>query len=269
MFKNIGIMQGRLVPSEKKNRLQYFPIKNWKKEMKLMNKNNIKILEWTINIEKINQNPLLDINKIDEILKVANFNKIKIPSVTCDFFMEKPFFKNPKNKIALKILRKIIENGKKIGIKYFILPLVDNSSIKNINEEKYFLKEIKKFDKFLNNDQMILFEIDFKPKKVKKFISKFNKKFGINYDSGNSASQGYDFNDEKKYFNKVYNIHLKDRLYKGQSVPLGEGDCKFKNLFQFLKKIKYKNNLILQTARSKYMHVNEIKKNKMYIDKYL
>ena len=31
MLNNIGIMQGRMVPSEKKSRIQYFPIKNWSK----------------------------------------------------------------------------------------------------------------------------------------------------------------------------------------------------------------------------------------------
>ena len=32
-YSNIGVTRGRLVPSEKKNRIQYFPIKNWKKEI--------------------------------------------------------------------------------------------------------------------------------------------------------------------------------------------------------------------------------------------
>ena len=32
---NLGFMQGRLVDSEKKGRIQYFPEKNWKKEIKI------------------------------------------------------------------------------------------------------------------------------------------------------------------------------------------------------------------------------------------
>jgi len=108
IFDNIGITQGRMVPSEKKNRIQYFPIKNWKKEMRLMKKNKIQILEWTINFEKINQNPLLDKNKLEEIITLKEKLKIKIPSVTCDFFMEQPFFKK-KNTLTLKYLKKIIK----------------------------------------------------------------------------------------------------------------------------------------------------------------
>ena len=113
MFNNIGVMQGRMVPSEKKNRIQYFPIKNWKKEMSLMAKNKIHKLEWTINYEKIKFNPLFDQNRLNEIIYLKKKLDIEIPSVTCDFFMEKPFFKK-NNEFTLSILKKIIHNGKKL-----------------------------------------------------------------------------------------------------------------------------------------------------------
>ena len=60
------------------------------------------------------------------------------------------------------------------------------------------------FRKNLDYDQKILFEIDYEPKKLKKFISKFNDSFGINYDSGNSASKGYIIDDEK--INLIFEI---------------------------------------------------------------
>ena len=267
MFNNIGVMQGRMVPSEKKNRIQYFPIKNWKKEMSLMAKNKIHKLEWTINYEKIKFNPLFDQNRLNEIIYLKKKLDIEIPSVTCDFFMEKPFFKK-NNEFTLSILKKIIHNGKKIGIKYFVLPLVDNSSIKNEKSEKLIINKLNKFKKYLNNDQKILFEIDYSPRKLKRFMSNFNSKFGISYDSGNSASKGYSINDEKIYFNKVYNIHIKDRYLNGKTVPLGKGNCDFKSLFFLLKSIKYKRNIILQTARSKNNHVKEIIKNIKFIKKF-
>lgn len=268
LLNNIGITQGRLVPSEKQNRIQYFPIKNWKKEMGLMSKNKIRKLEWTINFEKIKQNALFNKNQLDEIINIKNKFDIEIPSVTCDFFMEKPIFKNS-NEITLDILKKIIDNGKKIGIKYFILPLVDNSSIKNKKQEKIIIYKLNKFRNYLNYNQKILFEIDYEPKKIKKFISNFGNKFGINYDSGNSASKGFLINDEKIYFDRVYNIHIKDRLYNGKTISLGQGNCDFKSLFLILKNIKYKRNLILQTARSKNNHVKEIIKNIKFIKSFL
>ena len=53
-------MQGRLVNSENKNTIQYFPRKNWPKELKMAKKINFKMMEWTINIENINKNPLFN-----------------------------------------------------------------------------------------------------------------------------------------------------------------------------------------------------------------
>ena len=70
MINKIGFMQGRLVPSEKKNRIQYFPEKNWKKEILLAKKNNYKIMEWTVNIENINKNPIFQPSKIDNLKNI-------------------------------------------------------------------------------------------------------------------------------------------------------------------------------------------------------
>ena len=77
-----------------------------------------------------------------------------------------------------------------------------------------------------------------------KFISNFNDSFGINYDIGNSAYYGFKFTNEKKYFSRVYNIHVKDRDKNGQSVPLGSGLANFNEMFSYLK-IKYNGHLIL------------------------
>jgi hexulose-6-phosphate isomerase len=186
--------------------------------------------------------------------------------------MQNPFYKltNKKDKIKnLEILKKVIKNGQKIGIQLFILPLVDNSSIENFNQEKELISILndKNFLKLLRKKSQILFELDYSPKKIIKFIKNFNlKKFGINYDTGNSASLNYDVDKEKIYFKYVKNIHIKDRLINGSSVRLGDGNWNYLKFFNILKKIKYNNNLILQTARAKDgNHVEEINYSKKFI----
>ena len=97
----IGFIQGRLLDSEKKNAIQFFPSKNWKKEIKIAIKNKIKLIEWTINLENIKKNPIYNEKLLDRLIEFKKNNKIKINSVTCDFFMQKPFYKlkNSKDKI--------------------------------------------------------------------------------------------------------------------------------------------------------------------------
>ena len=188
--------------------------------------------------------------------------------------MQKPFWKIKKNKNLIKDLLNTIKFSKKIEIEYIIIPLVDKGSLKNKFEEKNLIFTLKKITKFLKKNKIqILFESDYNPEKLKKFILNFDTKyFGINYDNGNSAHYGYNIDDEFKLYGKyIKNVHIKDRIYKGGSVRLGYGSVNFYKLFKNLKKINYKKLLIFQTARAlkKNNDFSEAKKNFSFINSYL
>ena len=121
-----------------------------------------------------------------------------------------------KNYQTLNELKHLIVNCGKLHIKYIVLPLVDGGTIKNQNYERIFISQIKKLQKNLEKNKVkLIFESDFKPKKLLKFINKLpTKNFGINYDLGNSAGLDIKFEEEKIYFHRVYNIHLKDKNKK-------------------------------------------------------
>jgi len=264
----LGFMQGRLINSEK-GYIQYFPEKKWSTELKIASKNNFKIMEWTVNSENMSKNPLYNGN-LSSVKKMIKKYRIEIPSVTCDYFMQKAFFKINEIKKRKKIinkLKKIIKNGNKIGIKYYIYPLVDNASIKSLQEEDLLIKETRKILKLLNKNSMVLFETDYPPNKIINFIKKFkSKKIGINYDTGNSAALNYNFNDEVKYLKYIKNIHIKDRVLNGNSVRLGKGNWNYKKFFKLIKN-KYKENFILQTARNKEKkHLLEININRKFFE---
>jgi|OM-RGC.v1.007791920 hexulose-6-phosphate isomerase len=268
-LSKLGVMQGRIVNQERM-KIQSFPWNNWEKEFKILNQNKFNLLEWTVDNEKFFKNPINSKKGRRKINKLKKNYKIKINSLTTDFFMEKPFFKEKVKKnmsICFKKLKTILMNANKIKIKFIIVPLVDNSSLKK-NKIDFFIKKISKIKNILRiNKQMILFESDFAPKVLLKFIKRFDTRFfGINYDTGNSASLGYKFENEIIYFKFVKNIHLKDRLYNGETKRLGEGDFNFKKFISFIIRNKYKGNFIFQTARSKYnKHLEEIIINKNYI----
>ena len=271
-FKNnIGFMQGRLSPIMH-NRIQMFPYKSWKNEFKIGNKIGFSLIEWTIDTKTIDTNPILYKSKLKEIINLKKKYKFKIDSITLDYLMENPIWKIYNKKVFLN-LKKIIENSASIGVKYLIVPLVDNGSLKTTRQITNIHKICKSIEKLLvTNKQKILFEIDFHPNKVKNFISNFNKRsFGINYDLGNSASLDYDISEEFKSYSKyIFNIHIKDRKVFGTTVPLGTGNANFKKFFKELKKINYKGNLILQTARSSSNnHSKDLKKYKSFLEKFM
>ena len=58
--------------------------------------------------------------------------------------MQRPFWKINDNKHLLKDLESIIKACSKLKIKFITFPLVDNSSIKNKNEEQKIISSLKK-----------------------------------------------------------------------------------------------------------------------------
>ena len=61
-MKNLGFMQGRLVPDER-NKIQSFPWQNWKKEFQLAKKLKLNIMEWTIDYENSQKIQLITMRK--------------------------------------------------------------------------------------------------------------------------------------------------------------------------------------------------------------
>ena len=94
----IGFIQGRLLASEKKKKIQYFPSRFWKKEIKIAIKNKFNLIEWTVNLENIKKNPVYNDKLLRSLMEFKRKNNICINSVTCDFFMQKPFYKLRKKK---------------------------------------------------------------------------------------------------------------------------------------------------------------------------
>ena len=265
IYKNrIGFMQGRLSePID--NKIQSFPIYTWQQEFKWANKINIKNMEWTIDYQDILKNPLMEINGTEKINFLKKENGLNIPSITCDCFMQQPFWKIPnihQNRKIINLFYKLVQACKIIDCKIIVLPLVDNGRLETSSQEQYLIDFFNNNIKFLKtNNVQIAFEIDYEPKRVSIFLEKLNSKyFGINYDTGNSASLG--FNPEKEfleYGDRIFNVHIKDRKFKGNTVPLGEGDANIPLVLSLLKRYKYCGNFIFQTARtSKGKHINLI-----------
>ncbi len=244
-------MQGRL-SNLVNGRIQQFPTNNWKTEMEIASKNKFTKMEWTIDTDTLNANPLINFDGQKKIIEMCNLYNLFVPSITCDFFMENPPWKSDESYI-LEIMFKIIEGMVTIGANLIVIPLVDNSSIKSVDEEKVLKKFFSKLSDTIEAASILVcFESDFNPHKLKSFIEEFpDYKFGINYDIGNSASLGFKPIDEFScYGNRIMNVHVKDRKYNGITVPLGEGDADFETIFKLLNDFNYRGNYILQTARS-------------------
>lgn len=245
----IGFMQGRL-SGLVNGRIQTFPAENWKSEFEIAQKIQLSIIEWTIDTLTYPQNPLVNHSEIQEVKRISKKTNVGIPSVTCDYYMENPHWDSNNIDIEQDVIR-IIEAMSLIQAHILVIPLVDNSSIsKNQNADMNFFKNLEK--DLRKNNVRIAFELDLAPEVTPGFIESFNPEwFGINYDVGNSASLGFNPVDEiVSYGRRILNVHVKDRLIGGNTVPLGMGNADFSTVIDELGKIHYSGNYIMQTARA-------------------
>ena len=259
-------MQGRLSP-QIRNKIQYFPWKTWKQEFFEARKLKLSKIEWTLDYYNLNKNPLLNKKGQSEINKLKKKFKIECNSVTTDCFMQRPFWKEKDSIIFDKLIDdfiSIISCASKLESKILVLPLVDNGSIQNKFEFDILKKTLESLsDLLIQKDIKIAFESDYSPQKLYEFIDEFDHLlFGINYDSGNSSSLGFNPSEEMSCYGKrIFNVHIKDRVFKGKTVPLTKGDADFKKIFRGLNDLGYKGNFILQTARAIDGNHSELIKN--------
>lgn len=273
-MNNIGFMQGRL-SSIVDQKIQAFPWKEWEKEFPRAAEIGFSIMEWTIDFDNLSSNPIMTHKGRQTIQTLSQKYNISIPSLTGDCFMQKPFWKANQEEVPdlLSIFDAVLECAQQTEIKMILIPLVDNGKIDSPGQENNLIEACLNKLPFLKRHKMfIMFESDYDPVRLSKFIGMFPAdQFGINYDIGNSAALGYDPLEEfKNYGDRIINIHVKDRVLNGITVPLGEGNADFEAVFSSIKKIKYKNNLILQTARSdENQHSEVLEKYKNFTIQWL
>ena len=249
---NIGVMQGRLLPKYQ-GRYQAHPVDNWKPEFKLAKTKSLDCIEFILDYNDIEKNPLMNEEGIKEIKKEVNNSGVKVLSVCADYFMEAPFHKDNEHEISKSqnILKRLIDSSVMIGIENIIIPCVDQSSLKVQDFEKFILniKELINYEE--KNSINICLETDLPPKEFKNLIESFpNTNIKVNYDIGNSASLGYNIIEEFEYYgNYISDVHIKDRLLNGGSVELGTGNADFNSLLNELTKIEYSGLIILQAYR--------------------
>lgn len=255
LYDNIGFMQGRLSDLAN-NKIQSFPWTNWQQEFVLARELNLRLMEWTLDYHNFNKNPFIDASKHNKIRYLSDKYSVRIESITCDCFMQLPFWKASSSyafDALISDFKQVCISASELKVKYIVIPIVDNSSFDDLSQQDILHSVLlANIDLIISSNLSIIFEVDMTPSDTASFISRFPAPlFGINYDIGNSASLGYDPVEEiRLYGDRIQNVHVKDRILNGQSVPLGTGNADIRMSLTLLNEIGYNGSLILQTARS-------------------
>jgi hexulose-6-phosphate isomerase len=250
----IGFMQGRLSPLVN-GKIQAFPWNHWRDEFSVANEHGFEIMEWTLDQDRLYENPFMTEDGQVAIRELSHQYGITISSLTGDCFMQEPFYKvmGKERESLLQDLQNIVKSCGLLGVEFIVFPLVDNGRLENSEQEKTLLKGLALFEPDLCKYGIkIIFESDFIPDRLENFINQFStENYGINYDIGNSAAMGYNPTEEiKAYGQRILNVHIKDRLFHGTTVPLCQGNADIPKVLKKLNAINYSGNYILQTARA-------------------
>ena len=255
MSNKIGFMQGRLSPLVN-GKIQAFPWDTWQLEFPAAQSLGLGLMEWTLDQDRLYQNPLLTPQGQKEIRRLCQTHQLAIPSLTGDCFMQAPFWKAQwQAKTALEAdFIAIARACAVVGIEMIVVPLVDNGGLENEQQEEELLAfMLAQAALFRELGLRIIFESDFTPHELARFIGRLPADtFGVNYDIGNSAALGYKPEEEFAIYGpRIVNVHVKDRVLGGTTVPLSTGDADFLTVFRLLREAAYAGYLIMQTARAK------------------
>lgn len=249
----IGVMQGRLLPRYH-GRYQAYPVGFWQEEFPRAAALGLDCIEFILDSEGVDQNPLTKPDGPQEILRIVAETGVKVQTVCADIFMEAPLH-HPDDQIAAyskNVLKRLLENADALGVTDIVIPCVDKSSMPDETDQERFVRCLKpivdKAEKFNIN---LAFETDLAPQPFAELLEKFgSQRVTVNYDTGNSAALGFDPAEELAcYGGRISDVHIKDRVLNGGSVELGSGDTQFKRFFEALGALNYTGPFIMQAYR--------------------
>ncbi len=267
-------MQGRLLPPVN-NSIQAFPEKEWQKEFPLARALGLDCIEFIFDGDNHTRHPLMMEECLRKIQDLENEHDIRILSVCADYFMTHPMHLGSRDerRSNMQVLQRLIQNCANLDVENIIIPCVDNSRLRNIDDLTEFKLNLRDCLNCAEEYSINLaLETDLKPDVFTGLMQDFNHDYmKINYDMGNSASLGYDPAVEFECYGRwITDVHIKDRVFGGTTVPLGEGNVDFPKVFSLLYRMNYTGIFILQAARKRSGIEQETIKGYLdFIGKYL
>lgn len=249
----IAIMQGRLVPPEP-GRFQSFPRSRWRDEFALAAEAGLDAIEWIYDLYGEDVNPLGSEFGIAEIQRLSEQSGVGIFSVCADYFMDRPIARatNADRTEIIERLQWLIGQCSRAGIERMVLPFVDQSRIENSADCDLVVDVLTAMAPIAEASSVELHvESSLAPADLRELMDRLPQTIlKVNYDSGNSCSQGYEPAREfAAYGARIGSVHIKDRKLGGGTVPLGTGDADLEAVFLELEKVGYRGDYVLQVAR--------------------
>lgn len=253
-MRRFAIMQGRLLPPEA-GLFQCFPRDRWREEFAHAAQAGLDAIEWIYDVHGADVNPLATDPGVVDMRTLSRRHGIAVVSLCADYFMDRSFVRVAPESAAglVEHLIWLIGRCHLAGITRVVLPFVDRSRIETADDEDRIVDVLTRvLPVCATTGTELHLETALAPGAFASLLARIpDPLLRANYDSGNSASLGYNVAEElAAYGTRIGSVHIKDRLKGGGTVPLGTGDADLPALFSALTALPYPGDFVLQVARS-------------------
>ena len=244
----VGIMQGRLSNKVGKP-LQSFPWDSWQEEFARAAETGFDLIEWLVDGEHDEKNPIATESGRDEIKYLMAEYKVGVRSLCAHTFIDGALLKNGNSSlVAVNHLKDILNYSAEIGIEFVVLPVMDAMSLRSKSARDGLKKILRSI--LSESDPFLLLESDLPGSELAAFVDEVNSpKLGVLYDFGNANAMGFNIVEDISILgSRIREIHIKDRVHNnGPSHRLGEGDTLFLEGIQALAQSSWQGPVVLET----------------------
>lgn len=249
----IGIMQGRLLPSED-GRIQCFPSRGWREEFPRAGALGLDSIEWIYEAYGAERNPVTSADGVVEMRALVSRWSVRVASLCGDVLMDYPLFRVTTDaaRYAAGWVPWLLSRCRAAGIERLVLPFVGRNEMRTQDELDQAVVLLRGWAKEAEQQDVELhLESSLDPERFVWLLDQLPLRFvKITYDIGNSVQFRFDAREEfDAYDDRIGSVHIKDSRRSGETVPLGEGDAAFGFCFARLRQIGYQGPYILQAAR--------------------
>jgi L-ribulose-5-phosphate 3-epimerase len=244
---SFGVMQGRL-SAQTDLGYQAFPWGTWETEFTLAAERGFEHVEWVLDSWQVQENPIL--NNPRAIKSRIEESGVRVLSICADYLMDRPL--DVTDSESWTALHRLVETMQELEARWLVIPCVDQSSLRNPEARARFIAASRSIESLISGTNIeVSLETDLGPGDFADLLVQVEGgMFGVNYDIGNSASLGYNHNEEiAAYGNRVSLVHIKDRKLGAGSVFLGQGDADIVDVLGQLDTLNFNGPVTMQAFR--------------------
>lgn len=244
---SFGVMQGRLSPQSERG-YQVFPWETWQEEFDSAAKRGLEHIEWVLDSWQAEENPITTATAT--VRQRIQDTGVRVVSICADYLMDSPL--DVDNSKPWFTLEALVEAMQEVGASWLVVPCVDHASLRDLSALERFRRSAEPLSEIVSNTGIqVSIESDLEPVALSRLLDELDDRvFGVNYDIGNSASLGYEPDEEFDTYGRAISVvHVKDRRLRGGSVVLGQGNANIPRAIERLRSLSFDGPVTMQAFR--------------------